>query len=59
MRILSLVCMVSALGVFLLGLIIKYILPVKVARPASFLQLTGLLLLLSINFAILTLMKKK
>jgi len=51
--------MVSALGVFLLGLIIKYILPVKVARPASFLQLTGLLLLLSINFAILTLMKKK
>lgn len=59
MKTLSLVCMGSAIGVLLLGIISRYILPVGVAKPTSFLQLTGLFLLLSINFALLELMKKK
>lgn len=58
MKLMSLLCIGTALAVILLGFITKYVFPLAAAKPASYLQLAQILLLIGINFTLFELIKK-
>lgn len=59
MKTLSNICLIAALGVFIGGVVSKYIVRLGGVQPASYLLMMQILVLLSINFAIYELLNKK
>ena len=59
MKLLSHICLVGGITVFVLGLLSKFVLKLAIAQPASYLFMTQILILLSINFVLYEILKKK
>jgi len=59
MKILSLLCVGGAVLIIIFGVIAKYYASVAYIRPANFLLIAQILLLLGINFAVMELLKRK
>lgn len=59
MKLLSRVCLVVGVIIFVLGLLSKFVLKSTAVQPASYLFVTQILILLSINFVLYEILKKK
>ena len=59
MKALSNICLAGGIAVSVLGLLSKFVLKTAIVQPASYLFVTQILILLSINFALREILKKK